>query len=115
LAIKPRVLRESVAAMLRREADIDVVGQVTDQVDLLLAVLETGADVVIHSADESQPMPAVYTHLLSEFPELRIIALSADAQQGFAYRQEITARPLPAVSPDEVLSAVRWAAESVEE
>ena len=51
--------------------------EVLDPIDLLLAVKDTEADVVVMNLSESQRTPEICTHLLTEFPDLLVI----DGQQ----------------------------------
>jgi len=64
-----------------REAGIDVVGCPLDFLALLLAIRERRADVVfLMAADSDNPSkePGIYSHLLNEFPQLKIVMVSTD-------------------------------------
>ena len=62
-----------------REAGIDVVGCPVDFLALLLAIRERRADVLfLIAADSDTPAkePGICSHLLSEFPQLKIVMVS---------------------------------------
>ena len=110
LALEPDMFREILADTLEREEDIELVGEVDDPVDLLLAVEETQADVVLHSFPESGDLPAICTHLFAEHPDLRIIGLSPDGELAYACQQKITVRPLAHAGIEDLLCEIREAA-----
>jgi DNA-binding NarL/FixJ family response regulator len=103
------MLRETLADLLAREADIEVVGQVDDPVDLLVAVEETEADVVLHTFRDAPELPGICSHLFSLFPHCVVIGLSPDATAAFACRQTVTVKPLLGVGLEEVLAEIRSA------
>ncbi len=109
LALDSPLLRETLADLLAREGDIEVVGQVDDPVDLLLAVEETEADVVLHTFRDSPELPGICSHLFAEFPHVLVIGLSPDASSAFACRQTVTVKPLAGVGIDDVLAEIRSA------
>jgi hypothetical protein len=64
-----------------REAGIDVVGCPVDFLALLLAIRERRADVLfLIAGDSDNPAkePGICSHLLSEFPQLKIVMVSTD-------------------------------------
>jgi DNA-binding NarL/FixJ family response regulator len=63
LANKPRALRTRLARLLRLQSDIEVVGTVLDPIDLLSAVEETQAAVVVVTLPASGEMPGICSHL----------------------------------------------------
>jgi hypothetical protein len=80
LRVDPPLLRDVFEHALR-QAGIDVVGSPADSIALLLAIRERRAEVVFLSAPEgSDPAkaPGICSHLLNEFPLLKIVMVSAD-------------------------------------
>jgi hypothetical protein len=80
LRVDPPLLRDVFEHALR-EAGIDVVGSPPDSLALLLAIKERRAEVVILSAPESggpAETPGICSHLLNEFPQLKIVMVSPD-------------------------------------
>ena len=107
LANRPRMLRQSLCRILERQADFEVETVDPDPVDLLAAVDRTDADVVIVTLPESGDDPGISTHLLLEFPGLRVIAISAVEQRAALFRQVITREELTPLAEDRLLAAIR--------
>jgi DNA-binding NarL/FixJ family response regulator len=76
LANGPEALPTGLAMLLQQQSDIEVVGTVLDPVNLLVAVGDTQADVVVMALPDSGEMPGICSHLLHEYPQLLILALS---------------------------------------
>jgi len=108
LANRPRMMREVVREMIEALPDMEVVGEVVNPVDLLVAVRETGADALILGLEDSEE-PGVTSHLLAEYPDLTILGLAANGKKAFVRprRQEILA-PTGA----KILTAIRHAIQS---
>ena len=80
LRVDPPLLHDVLEHALR-EAGINVVGSPADSLALLLAIKERRADVVILSAPDSDGQsgaPGICSHLLTEFPQLKIVMVSQD-------------------------------------
>ncbi|HEY7495297.1 MAG TPA: hypothetical protein VIH59_29850 [Candidatus Tectomicrobia bacterium] len=107
LANSPEALRTSLATLLQQQSDIEVAGTVPDPIELLVAVGDTQADVVIMTLPESGEMPGICSHLLHEYPQLLILALSSTRTRACIYRQAITVEPLADISDEGILTAVR--------
>jgi hypothetical protein len=81
LCIDPPLLREVFEHALTA-AGIDVVGSPRDGFALLLAIADRDADVAfLTSSDADDPLkaPGICSHLLSEFPKLKIVIVSPDS------------------------------------
>jgi DNA-binding NarL/FixJ family response regulator len=109
LANSPDVLRTRLAALLQHQSDIAVVGTVLDPVELLVAVGDTQAEVVVVTLPDSGDMPGICSHLLHEYPQLLVLALSSACTRACTYRQTITVTPLSDASDASILTAVRMA------
>jgi DNA-binding NarL/FixJ family response regulator len=109
LANKPRALRTRLARLLRLQSDIEVAGTVLDPIDLLSAVGETQAAVVVVTLPASGEMPGICSHLFYEYPQLLILALSATQSRAYVYHHVITVEPLASTSDEAILTAVRQA------
>jgi DNA-binding NarL/FixJ family response regulator len=107
LANEPQRVRDAFKEFLQCQSGVKVVGTVLDPVELLLAVNEVQADVVVLTLPESGEMPGICTHLLTEYPHLLIAALSSNRQSACLYRQEIVSEPLPNTSDEDILMAIR--------
>ena len=109
LANRPRALRARLAKLLQRQSDIEVVGTVLDPIELLVAVEDTQADVVVVTLPDSGEIPGICSHLLHEYPQLLILALSLACTGACVYRQTITVEQLSDTSDEGILTAVRKA------
>ena len=109
LANRPRALRTRLAGLFQLQSDIEVVGTVLDPIELLMAVEDTQADVVVMTLPDSREVPGICSHLLYEYPRLLILALSSTRTRACVYRQVITVEQLSYTSDEEILVAVRKA------
>ena len=107
LANGPEALRAGLATFLQQQSDIEVVGTVLDPIELLVAVEDTQADVVVTTLPDTGEMPGICSHLLHEYPQLLILALSPDRTRACVYRQAIMVEPLADISDEGILAALR--------
>ena len=107
LANKPEALPTGLATLLQQQSDIEVVGTVLDPVELLVAVGDTQADVVVVTLPDSGEMSGICSHVLHEYPQLLILALSSARTRACVYRQAITVELLADISDEGILTAVR--------
>lgn len=107
LANGPEALPIGLATLLQQQSDIEVVGTVLDPVELLVAVGDTQAEVVVVTLPDSGEMPGICSHLLHEYPQLLILALSSARTRACVYRQAITVEPLADISDEGILTTVR--------
>jgi hypothetical protein len=108
IAIEPGSAHETIVELIQHQNDMEIVGNILNPIELLLAVYETQAEVVVLTLPESGDMPGIGTHLLTEYPHLLILALSTDLKSGCLYRRGIVAEPLAKMSSEEgVLRAIR--------
>ena len=80
LRLDPPLLRDVVEHALTN-VGIDVVGSPADSLTLLLAIKERRPEVVFLTAadpDDPAKTPGICSHLLNEFPELKIVIVSTD-------------------------------------
>ena len=105
LANRPRMLREVVREIIEAQPDMEVVGEVLNPVDLLVAVRATEADAVILALEGSEE-PGLTSHLSAEYPKLTILGLPARGKTAFVRpgRQEIVEPTGP-----KILEALRQA------
>lgn len=85
VANHPRLMRELVLATLFDQPDIDVVGEVQNETDVLAVVDEKRPDCLIVSLDKSRSRPPVCDTLLSKFPNMKILALAPEENSSVFY------------------------------
>ncbi len=107
LANRPRMLRESLRGMLERQADIEVTAVAPDPVELLAEVGRTEAEVVLVTLPESGGDPGICSHLLAQYPELLVIALSPVDERAVVFKQVITREELMPLAERDLLQAIR--------
>ncbi len=80
LVSKERSVKERVAQLsLAEHPDVEIVGDFSGTVGLLLAVAQQQAEIVVISATEPQHRAAV-SHLFAEYPDLTVLALDDRSQ-----------------------------------
>ncbi len=107
LAIQPRMLSEVVRGIVERQPDMDGVGEVSDLSELGVAIQATGAQVAIVTSVDAERESGICRDLLTEYPQLKIMALSATGDTAFLY--ELGARPkrIDDVGEEAILRAIR--------
>lgn len=108
LGNRPRLMREIIRGMIDRQEDMEVVGEILDPVDLLVAVRETEADAVILALRGSEE-PGLCSHLLAEYPNLTIIGLSSEGKSAFVEQLCPRRQDIVDASEAKILSALRQA------
>ena len=76
LAVQPKLFGESLRDVLRRELDLDIIGEVHEPVDALVAIRRERPDVIVHSWSDVSRTPWFYSLWLDEHAELVIISVS---------------------------------------
>jgi len=85
MANQPKLMRELLAEMLAEESWIQIVGEVTQEVEIRDLVLKTSPDLLVVTAEQPGKRPAICDELLREFPSLRIIAVAAQESYSVCY------------------------------
>lgn len=85
MANRPRLMRELVLATLFDQPDIEVVGQVDKDTDILTLVEEKLPDYLIVSLDKQCSRPPVCDALLSKYPNMKILALAPEENSSVFY------------------------------
>jgi DNA-binding NarL/FixJ family response regulator len=85
VANRPRLMRELVLATLFDQPDIEVVGEVENEADILKVVEEKRPDYLIVSLDKRRSRPPVCDVLLSKYPNMKILALAPEENSSVFY------------------------------
>ena len=85
VANRPRLMRELVLATIADQPDIDVVGEVIEESKLTEIVEEVRPDALILTLDNLDQHSALCGFLLGRFPQMRILALAPERNQGIHY------------------------------
>jgi chemotaxis response regulator CheB len=76
VANPPRLMRELILATFSDQPDIEIVGEVADEAELLESVEKTNPDFVVIAQDRLGERPAVCDTVLRRHPDIRIIAVA---------------------------------------
>jgi|SRR5580658_4550665 chemotaxis response regulator CheB len=76
VANRPRLMRETILATFADQADVEIVGEVADESDIIESVNRTRPNFVVIALDQPGSRPPVCDDLLREHPEVRVIAVA---------------------------------------
>ncbi len=85
VANRPRLMRELLMATISDQPDIEVVGEVEDEKQIMSEVEQTHPDVLIAAFDDVNDQRFLCKDLLERFPLLRILALAPDRNLSVYY------------------------------
>lgn len=77
VANRPKLMRELILSTLGDEPGIEIVGEVTDEADIVEKVRQVSPDLLVIELDEPSQRPQLCDVLLRDHPELRIIAVAS--------------------------------------
>jgi AmiR/NasT family two-component response regulator len=101
-------MRELVLATISDKPDIEIVGEVLDENNLIEVVEQVQPDVLILAIDEQQKRLGQCGFLLGRYPQMRILALAPEQNLGIFYWAIIDIRTKPLESSEAgILNAVR--------
>jgi hypothetical protein len=107
LADLPGALTEYVGQSLQEKPDLRILGYAQGYLELLSAVGRR-TDVLLLGADKIDPPPGICSHLLSEFPDLKILVLARD--EAAIYWMKLHRQQIGQVSTvDNLLNYIRQA------
>ncbi|MGQ0570739.1 MAG: hypothetical protein ACT4P5_14625 [Armatimonadota bacterium] len=93
------------------QPDIEIVGELDDPFGLLLEAGRAQADVVILGLHDAE-FPGVCTHLLTEYPHIKILGITKDGRRAFLYELRPRKVVVGEVSPQGLLTAIRSAVQA---
>jgi len=67
------------------QPDIEIVGEIQDELELAKAVEETRPDFLIVALEKSNRLPEVCQAILHNYPQVRIIAIASDRNISMFY------------------------------
>ena len=102
----PAMLVEIVAHEIEQQKDMEIVGVIEGNMNLLRAAGH-GVDVVILGTESLDSPPGICSHLLSEYPSLKIIALVAQSDQAAGYWLDIHTQQLNNVNAESLIVGIR--------
>lgn len=85
VANRPRLMREVVRTALSRHADMEVVGEVEDEIEILPALERTHAECLIIAQQEFGRRPAICDRVFDNFPHMKILAVAPGSDDSVLY------------------------------
>lgn len=102
----PEVLQDLVAKIVHAQPDMVLVGQARDHVEIL-KTMRPSVDLLILGAPESYPCPGICSHLLGEFPHLKILVIGDGSDVARAYWLGLRQRKVASYSTAMLLRNLR--------
>ncbi len=87
---------------------MEVVDEIDDPVELLVAIRDVEVDVILLSIDHSGTS-GLPSHLFAEYPSLTLVIVNENCRSAYIENLSPHRSSIPEVSPDGVLSALRLA------
>ena len=108
VANRPRLMRDLLLMSIADQPDIEVVGEVPEESQLAEMVEELQPDALILSLDDPEKHSALCGFLLGRYPQMKILALAPERNQGLYYWAVVSIRCQQLESSENtVLSALR--------
>jgi DNA-binding NarL/FixJ family response regulator len=99
-------LPEHVVQLIAQQPDMRLVGQAESQIELLLAAANA-IDVLVLIEEQATPLPGICSHLLAEFPDLRILVVSSSDEAATLYWLGLRRQHLRRVRPAALVEGIR--------
>ena len=85
VANRPRLMREVVRTALCRHADMEIVGEIEDELEILPAIEQTQAHCLIIAQDEFGTRPAICDNVFDKYPHIKILAVAPGRDDSVFY------------------------------
>jgi hypothetical protein len=102
------VVEEIIRATCRDDADIELVDAVNSPLEALLGA-GNAVDVVLLGVEALVPPPGLVSHLLTEYPGLRILAVTPGGEQTVFFWLGLRRRRLRGLAPEYLSTMLRYA------
>jgi hypothetical protein len=106
LGALPVRLHSALLEYVRSRNEVEVVGVAAQSADLLLAAGALQVDVVV-VAQAGAGLPGIATHLLDQYPSVKVLAVAQDGREALLYslRPELVRVPTPSL--EELVTTIR--------
>lgn len=101
------MLSDVIKNLVECQPDMQVVGEVLDPIELLIAVRATPVDAVIVTPLDSEVKPRICRRLLEEHPHLRIVTVSEKGEAACLYQSGRDKKHFNQASWPSILGAIR--------
>jgi DNA-binding NarL/FixJ family response regulator len=106
LAAMSQTLRDTLTQLMAPQPDMEVIDEMGPDLELLVTVGQIHPDVLILGLESSR-FPGISSHLLAEYPRLKILGLTADCGEASVCESEPREVPLGQVSREKLLALIR--------
>ena len=108
VANRPKLMREVIIETIVDQPDITIVGEVSEEAEILSRVEETRPDILFISLSDEMERPAVCETILRSHPEVSIFAIAEHANQTMRYWASFDIHSsVMEASGEAILSAIR--------
>jgi chemotaxis response regulator CheB len=108
VANHPRLMRELIVQAIIEQPDIEVVGEVKSEGEIVGAVEGTHPDVLIIGLDESNRRPPLCDTLIRRYPEMKILAVAPERNCSVFYWGSFDIHEIPVEASEAgILSTLR--------
>jgi DNA-binding NarL/FixJ family response regulator len=115
VANRPRLIRELLMATISDQTDIEIVGEIPEEADIVGAVEESRPDFVIIALDKSKRLPPFCISILQDHPEIKVIAISPNTNNFVCYYTALQVQSYPIEASEAgVLNALRGKTQPIE-
>jgi DNA-binding NarL/FixJ family response regulator len=109
LASRPKILSDVIRNIIELQQDMIIVGDVIDPIKLLYIMKDTVVDIVIVTPLKANGEPLICSHLLAEYPMLKIVTQSAKGEAAYLYQTGVLKKRLEDPSAQSILQVIREA------
>ena len=108
VANRPRLMRELVLATIADQPDIEIVGEIQDDAEILHVIEQTHPEFLIIALEESDDRPSICDFILERYPHMKILALAPERNSSMFYWASLDIRSNRVEASEEgVLGALR--------
>jgi DNA-binding NarL/FixJ family response regulator len=104
----------SLKARLMQDPHIEIVGEATNNVEILLNVGCTRAEVAAIDLPLSGEESGLCSHLLAEYPDVKVFALSEGGDRVVIYETGVLRREVPNTSLENLTNLIRRSMRSMD-
>ena len=108
VANRPRLMKDLVLATIGDQPDIEIVGEAESDAEITETVERTRPDYLVIALEEPEARPGLRGFLLGRYPQMKILALSAEHNSGIFYWAFVDIRSMRVESSEHgILSVLR--------
>ena len=106
VANHPRLMRDLVLATVSDQPDIEVLGALEDESQIVQVVADTHPDFVIVALDNPDERPAICDYLLSRHPQVKVLAVAPEHDNSLFFWSDIRSAAVES-SEEGILNVIR--------